>query len=656
MGITSDLVIIILAGFTGGILARLVKQPFILGYILAGLVIGPYTGGVTVSNIHDIEMLAEIGVALLLFALGLEFSLSELKPVRHIALIGTPIQIVLTIAFGFGIGRLLGFDWNASLWLGALLSLSSTMVVLKTLMNQGYLGTLSSRVMIGMLIIQDLAIVPMMIILPQLQAPGDLILHLGGAAGKAVIFLLAMIWLGTRLIPRLIRKVVEWNSRELFLLTITAIALGVGYGTYLFGLSFALGAFVAGMVISESDYSHQALSDIVPLRDIFGLLFFTSVGMLLDPAFVRDNFGGIALLVGAIILGKSVIFSGLSWLFRYRRVVPIAVGLGMAQIGEFSFILARTGLQTNSITHELYSLTLSTAVITMFLTPFLSKLVTPVYGHLRKLRPSEPAYRFDSVPEILNNHVLIAGGGRIGENIARILKRFGLGHLIIDLDPYRVEALREAGLEVLYGDASQSVVLEAARLHDASLLIVTYPVAETVNVTVARARQMNDSLDVIVRAENPEHLQSLRQQGVYEAVQPEMEASLELTRQALLHLDVPAERIFDFVNEAHREFYTPLYEPAEPDRTYTRIRNASRVMKFHWYTLEHPNRLTGNSIAEARIRSRTGCSVVAVLRDDDLLPNPEPDLVLQNGDILGLLATEECYGKFRERLIGKQDE
>ena len=268
MGIATDLVIIILAGFIGGVGARLAKQPFILGYILMGLVVGPFTGGITVAHVHEVEMLAEIGVALLLFTLGLEFSLNELKPVKHIALIGTPIQIILIIGFGYAAGRLLGYGWSESIWLGALLSVSSTMVVLKTLMNQGRLGTLSSRVMIGILIVQDLAIVPMMIVLPQLQTPDSLVWHLSISLGKALIFLVTMIWLGTRFIPWVLSFIVRWRSRELFLLSITAIALGVGYATYFFGLSFALGAFVAGLVISESEYAHQALSDIIPLRDI----------------------------------------------------------------------------------------------------------------------------------------------------------------------------------------------------------------------------------------------------------------------------------------------------------------------------------------------------------------------------------------------------
>ncbi|RPH41605.1 MAG: portal protein, partial [Desulfobulbaceae bacterium] len=364
MGIAADIAIIIVAALIGGLIAQRFRQPLILGYILAGIVVGPYTGGVTVTEIHDIELLAEIGVALLLFALGLEFSFRDLQPVRNVALIGTPIQMILTIIFGFAIGRWFGYDQIASLWIGSIMSLSSTMVILKTLMAKGLMGTLSSRVMIGMLIVQDLAVIPLMIILPQLSNPQAGIPLVAWAALKAAVFIALMVVVGTRVIPRLLRHIAAWDSRELFLLSVTAIGLGVGYVTYLFGLSFAFGAFVAGMVLSESEYSHQALSDIIPLRDIFGLLFFVSVGMLLDPSFLFLHIREIILLVLLIIIGKGLIFASLVKVFGYGNVIPLAVGLGLFQIGEFSFVLARVGLSSQSISNDLYSLMLNTAIFT----------------------------------------------------------------------------------------------------------------------------------------------------------------------------------------------------------------------------------------------------------------------------------------------------
>ncbi len=290
MGIAADIAIIVVAALVGGFIAQRLRLPLILGYIVAGIAVGPYTGGYTVTDIHNVELLAEIGVALLLFALGIEFSLKKLQPVRRIALLGTPIQLLLSMAIGYGIGRWLGWAPYESLWLGALISVSSTVVVLKTLGAQGTLDGLAGRIMIGMLIIQDLAIVPMIIILPEFRHLDRGISVLLWAMVRATLFLMAMIFGGTRLIPALLRRIATWNARELFILSIMALGLGIGYASYLIGLSFAFGAFIAGMVLSESEYSHQALSDIIPLRDVFGMLFFVSVGMLLDLPFFIEIF------------------------------------------------------------------------------------------------------------------------------------------------------------------------------------------------------------------------------------------------------------------------------------------------------------------------------------------------------------------------------
>jgi len=426
LGVAADIVIIVVAALFGALVAQRVKQPLILGYIVAGVVVGPYTGGVTVGDIHEIELLAEIGVALLLFALGLEFSISELKSVRNIALFGTPVQIVLTIGLGFFLGRYLGFSLVHALWFGALISLSSTMVTLKTLMSRGLVGTLSSRVMIGMLIIQDLAVIPMMIILPQLSNPEAGLPILAIAIVKSVVFLALMFYLGRKLLPWLMEHVAQWNSRELFILSITAIGLGIGYATYLFGLSFAFGAFVAGMVLSESDYGHQALSDIIPLRDIFGLLFFTSVGMLLDPVYLFENWVKILSLCIGIAVFKGSIFSMLAILFRYVNIVPIAVGLGLFQVGEFAFVLARLGLETKSIDQGMYSLVLAVSVLSMVLTPFASAMAAPLYKLKKRLFKHEPLQTENIPLSGFKDHVVIAGGGRVGQHIAQVLKQLGV--------------------------------------------------------------------------------------------------------------------------------------------------------------------------------------------------------------------------------------
>jgi monovalent cation:H+ antiporter-2, CPA2 family len=563
MGITADIAIIIVAALMGGLIAQMLKQPLILGYILAGVVVGPHTGGITVTEIHNIELLAEIGVALLLFSLGLEFSFKELKPVRKVALIGTPIQMILTTAYGFAVGRLLGFGDITSLWIGALISLSSTMVILKSMMNRGLVGTLSIRVMIGMLIVQDLAVIPLLIILPQLSYPHAGLPVLGWAVLKAACFLVTMIIVGTRLIPGFMAYIARWNSRELFLLTVTATGLGIGYATYLFGLSFAFGAFVAGMVLGESDYSHQALSDIIPLRDVFGLLFFVSIGMLLDPAFLYANLQTVSLMVLLIIIGKGLIFSGLVMCFGYGNVIPLAVGLGLFQIGEFAFVLARVGVQTHSISNELFSLILSATVITMILTPFISGLTAPLYALRRRWFKHEPLQTINIPQTGLHHHVIIAGAGRVGSYVAQVLKSLHLSFVVIEYDSRQINRLKETEVPLIYGDASQSVVLNAAAIGNAKLLIITTPSAIVTKTIVENSRQCNRQLKIVARAENIEQMRILHTLGVNEVIQPELEAGLEVTRQTLLALNIAPNEIKRYTDHVRDESYAPLYEHHE---------------------------------------------------------------------------------------------
>ena len=410
LGIAADFVLIILAGLLGGILARFLKLPLLVGYVAAGVIVGPHTTGPTVVQVHDIELLAEIGVALLLFSLGLEISFRDLGPVKKLALIGGPIQILVIGGLTtLGAHRLLGMVLTESIWLGAMVSLSSTMVVLKTLSASGMTATLASRVMIGLLVVQDLAVIPMLTILPQLndlERAGPKLLK---AVGVAVVFLAGVYFVGTRVLPVLLKRVISWGSRELFLVSVVAVGIGVGYATHAVGLSFALGAFVAGIILSESEFSHQALSDVVPLRDVFGLLFFVSVGMLFEPAYVIANAGMIALVVLSIIVLKAVVMGVSTRAFGYVNLAPWVVGLGLAQIGEFSFVLARSGLAMGALTKPTYDLALTSTVLTMALSPMVASLAAPLG---RRFRRSTPVTAINAVQQVeATGHVVVAGYG-----------------------------------------------------------------------------------------------------------------------------------------------------------------------------------------------------------------------------------------------------
>ena len=647
MGIATDIILLIVVAFGCGLLLQRLGQPIILGYIAAGIILGPHTGGVTVSNIHEIEKLAEIGVALLLFALGLEFSLKDLKPVKKVALVGTPIQIILTIGLGFGIGHLTGWEWRDSLWLGACISLSSTMVILKTLMNQGWLGTLSSKVMIGMLIVQDLAVVPLMIILPQLNNPSVGLPALGFAALKAAAFIAGMLLLGTRLLPLLMGHIAKLGSRELFLLAIAAIGLGVGYVTHLVGLSFAFGAFVAGMVLSESDYGHQALSDIIPLRDLFGLLFFASVGMLFDPVFLMDHLVEVVVLVAAVSFGKGIIFAVLAKVFRYGNVIPLAVGLGLFQVGEFSFVLATVGVSTNSIGHDLYSLILTTAILTMILTPLVSSQTARLYSLKKRFFRHEPLETLN-IPETgLRQHAVIVGGGRVGSRIADVLKSFGLPLVVVELDHRRVEKAQTDGIPVVYGDATHEIVLEAAEISTARLLVVTTPDVVTARTIITNAKRQNGELRVVARTSDPSFLPIFEEMGVNSVVLPEFEASLEMTRKSLLHFPIPVSEIQNRTESLRQDLFAPFFDEGQGYKTLVQLRSAEHQFDLQWVPLSAGSPLVTRSIGGVEIRKKAGASVVGVIRDEKLIANPDAAFRFQVNDLVAIIGTEEARKSFQ---------
>ena len=646
MGIATDLILLVVSAFFSGLLMQRLGQPLILGYILTGIAFGPYTGGFALTSVHEIELLAEIGVALLLFALGLEFSLKDLKPVKKIALIGTPIQILLTIAMGYGIGQWMGWDAKTSLWLGALVSLSSTMVLLKTLMNQGWLGTLSSKVMVGILIVQDLAVVPLIVLLPILNNPELGWVSLEIAILKTVLFLAGMILFGTRLLPWIMRHISHLGSRELFLLAITAIGLGVGYLTYLVGLSFAFGAFVAGMVLSESDYGHQALSDIIPVRDLFGLLFFASVGMLLNPAFLLDHWQQVFILVLIVSLGKGLILALLARIFKYGNVVPLAVGLGLFQVGEFSFVLAQVGVSTNSISHEVYSLVLTTAIITMFLTPLISGQTARLYALRKRWFKHEALDSINFPKSGFRNHVIIMGGGRVGFRIAQVLKRLNVPMLIIELDQLRVDRAKHADIPVIYGDASHEVVLEAATASLARLLIITSPEVVIAQTIVQRVRKVNAEIQVVARAPGVEFLEEFKKLNISEVVIPEFEAGLEMARKALVHLHIPAAKIQHYTESLRQDLFASFFNENEETKIMEQLQTAEHQYDLQWMLIKPGSKLVGITIGEAEIRTKTDTSIVGVIRKEKLEPNPDASFRFEANDRVAIIGIDSARESF----------
>lgn len=650
MGIAGDIIIIILTGLVFAFVAHRLRLPLILGYIVAGVFLAPFYHGNGESHLHDIELLAEIGVALLLFSIGLDFSLKKIAELKRITLIGTPIQIILSIIFGYFIGQFLNLSFLASLVLGFVISLSSTMIVLKSLMGQGLMGTLSSRIMIGMLIVQDLAAVPMMIIIPKLNQFTESWDFFLLTILKAVVFLVVIIILGTRLIPWFLRVISRLNSGELFLLTIVALSLGIGFASYTFGLSFAFGAFIAGMVINDSEYSHKALSDIMPLRDIFGLLFFTSIGLLFNIGFFLENLETVLSLVALVFLFKFTVFYSLTRIFGYFNIVPLAAGLGLSQIGEFSFVLSRSSLKAGILSQEIYSLVLATTIISLFLSPFIMMLTPKLYSIRKKFYKSDQKKDIScsNLPsEGFKKHIIIAGAGRIGRAVAHTLAFLKYNFVLIEEDFQNFEKAKSEGYPVFFGDATKEIVLEAANLQDAELFVLTIPSVLESREVIQIIKQKRPDLDIVARSSSLESTEELNRMEIFEVVQPEFEASMEMLRQSLLHLDVPVTVIQDYIDQFRQEHYRSRKEPWSERSLLANLKESSHLLELKWERILPGSKADGRSLKKLEIRSRTGLSIAGVYRKNKFFPNPESGFILQKDDMVAVL------GKTENRILFK---
>ncbi len=552
-----NMAIVLGAGLAGGLAARFLKQSAIIGYLLAGVVIGPHALGL-IQESDEIRVLATIGVVLLLFTLGVKLSLREMIRVRRVAIGGGIFQLLTTTGLGIGVAALLGWSLPEAVIFGFLIAISSTMVVIGMLTQRGELETVHGRVMIGILLMQDIAAAFMMFILPVLGGSvGNLASVLGLAVLKAGVFLALVLFLGAWVVPRFIRRVASQGSRELFILSGAVLCFGGAFAAYYFGLSAALGAFAVGLLISESDFAHQVLGDMIPLRDIFSAIFFVSVGMLIALPFMAANINTVIAIVVTIVLGKFVICSATARLFGYGGKAILLVGAGMIQIGEFSFVLAELGLGTGAISEHLYSLILASAMISIILTPFAYSLATGLSTRLiqaRALRPDTAEGAPQSVEEVakISDHVVICGHGRVGGNVAQMLRQLQIPHLVIDLDPAVISSLRDRGIPCIYGDAGNREVLSKAGLKDAALLLIAMPDPMAARLALDHALRINPQLDVVARVHSDFERDFLRGRGASELVQPELEASIELTRHVLCRLGLSEDKVQEFTNNWRR--------------------------------------------------------------------------------------------------------
>lgn len=555
----ADLVLALGAAFLGGITAHRLGQPVLIGYILAGILIGPNTPGF-VADHANVEILANLGVAFLMFTIGVELSFSELMRVRRVALITGGIQIPLTIAIGTIAGMAIGWSWQAAVLLGGGFAISSTIVALKLSVSRGEADSPQARTALGIGIVQDLSLVPMIAILPMLSGnTGNLALSLVRSVGTAAIALGIVIVLGTRLVPPLLYVVARTGSRELFLLTIVLIALGTALASESAGLSLALGAFLAGLVVSESEFDSHVLAEIIPLRDLFATLFFVAVGMLLEPEFIVRNAGVVIALLLTLVIGKLLITGGaLLAAGANYRTSTLAAAL-LAQMGEFSFVLAGVGMADGIIGGDQYGIFLGVAVGSILVSPALLR-VTPalvaISDRLPGVRWKEHVQVGDaSAPPDTPGHVVLCGYGRVGAVLGDVLDQHAFPYTVVEINPMTVRELRDRDVPAFYGDAGSDALLIRAGIERARVLVVTVTDLVAARAAIRRARVLNPGITIVTRATSRHEVDVHREAGADEIIQPEYEAGLQFVQHVLRRIGLSSDETGEIVASRRAALY-----------------------------------------------------------------------------------------------------
>lgn len=647
------LILLVLALANAWVFSRLKQSP-IIGYLATGMLVGPY-GFHLVRGQHEVEALAEIGVILLLFTIGLEFPLSRILRLRRLMSIGGSAQVLLSIALIWVGGRLLGLGSGAALAMAMPLALSSTAIVLKLLLERGEMDTGHGRLSLSILLVQDLCVVFFLVALPLL---GE---NTGGFSWLAVlkaVALMAGLSLFVRyLLGPLLRGVLKARSPELFRLTMLALVLGTAWITSLAGFSLALGAFLAGLFLAESDYSHQALADILPFRDTFLAMFFVSIGMLVD---IRLLAGSWHLVLGLFVL-LSLLKIGTGTLAARFASAPLPVafstGLILFQVGEFSFVILDQALGIGLIGNRPYQLVLSVIALSMLVTPVMVSRATDLAARLVRLfgRRATTIELEAEAPERTGNlegHVIIAGYGISGRNVGRVLREMEIPHLFIELNGESVGAGRRAGEFIVYGDATAVPVLEELGIEKARALVLAINDPGALTRAIRTGRELNRDLYILARTRYLAELDYLRGLGADEVIPDELEASLQLSAFLLRRFGIAEGRIMQLHSRLRQEHYSRLRASGREPST-DRPLSVLEGGQIDFQAVPETSPCLGRTLAELAFRNRTGTTVMGVIRRERTLYNIAPDLRLERGDTLMLLGSEEEIQNARRLLHGE---
>ncbi|MCY7347512.1 MAG: cation:proton antiporter [Pyrinomonadaceae bacterium] len=646
----ADLLIILLVSVPVAFACLRLKLPLPVGLMLTGIVIGPYGLGL-IKELEAIEILAEIGVMLLLFTIGLEFSLHRLREMKRLILVGGGLQVALTIAAVCGVALLFGRELNQAVFFGFLVALSSTAIVLKSYAERSEVDAPHGRAGIGILLFQDISIVLMMLLVPVLGGKdaasfGAIAAKLGGSL-LGLIVIVAAAWL---LVPILLKQIVRLKSPEVLLLLVVLLFLGISFVTAQFGLSLALGAFIAGMVLADSDYSHQVTADILPFRDVFNSIFFVSIGLLLSLGALVENLFTVFLWVALLVVGKALIIWLVIQLLGFPQRIAAMTALGLAQVGEFSFVLAKAGRLVDLLPDTDYQSFLAASIISMIATPFMIR-AAPRFGYfIQSIVPDKKSVEDTSETEEdihitstggLNNHVIIVGYGLNGRNLARVLRAVTVSYTILDLNAETVREAKEKGEKINFGDATRREVLHHAAIENANALVLAMSDSQAARRTVRQARALNEKIYIVVRTRYTSEITELLKYGADEVIPEEFETSIEIFSRVLLRYGVDRRTIENQIERVRRQGYEMLRSPSLQRVEMSNLNAALHTATTETVKLNHTSPVVGKNLGELDLRNATGATLIAVVRGDDTKIGPGASYKLQEDDILILFGKPE---------------
>ncbi|MBS4034622.1 MAG: cation:proton antiporter [Ignavibacterium sp.] len=652
--VIQDIVVILLVSLPIIFLFRKIHLPSIVGFLIAGMIIGPF-GFKLITQLESVEMMAEIGIILLLFTIGLEVSFTQLIRLKKFLLLAGGLQITLTIVFSTVIFYLLRIPLNQAIFFGMLVSLSSTVIVLKLLSDSSELEAPQGKISLGILIFQDLVIVPMFLALPVLGSAGelnltDILLKLALAFGTVGLLLLGAKFL----MAKIMYQLANLRMRDAFMIGILLILLGTAYITHAMGLSFALGAFIAGLILAESDYNFQIIADIQPLRDAFNSIFFVSIGLLLNIQFVIDFPVKILVLTLSIILLKGLIVVLIVLFMKYPLRIAIVTGLIVAQIGEFSFVLAQAGGNFGLIASDNYNAFLASSIFTMILTPFLFKLA-PHLG-FKSAEIGKQKSEITSAEKELTGHVIVAGFGLNGKNLTHVLKETGISYVVVELNPDTVLEEKKKGEKIIFGDISKVEILHRTNIEKAKVLVFAISDPATTRRSLSLAKQLNPNIYTVVRTRYVNEIDELAKLGADVIIPEEFETSLEIFRKVLEKYHIPLNIIMKQVAIIRNESYKLLRKDEKEPTSFIHLDEILAAGITETYFVNDDNPFIEKELSEINLRAETDATIIAIVRDGKTITNPSGKEKLLAHDTLVITGNHVSVDKAIWYLNGDKDE